>query len=204
MATVNDGQNPGRTGTPSRQPQGASRQGRAGGEDPTTQPGQYGTDVFGFPLPQTTNAPGSQGAAPGNSDVTVQAGQLEGHTPGIQVTPSEVTSTGLEGTQGHAPGGGGGTSVQYTDPFGYMGNDHRISTASADVDGPGDWTAMGDASGFEGATFPVLEGCRPVKTGAGQGNVTGASHPNAMDGGPQPRNGNSGRAAGPRHPDAGN
>ncbi len=202
MATVNDGQNPGRSSTPQRQSPAPKRQGRGGGpSDPTVQDGQLPSEIFGFAQSYSTGAPGSAGgSAP--SDVTVQEGQLEGNTPGIQVTSKEVTSTGLDGSQGYAPHAGG-EGVRYTDPFGYLGNDHRDSHASGAVSGPGDWTAMGDDSGFSGATLPALEGNRPTSTGAGTGSVTGASHPNAMDSGPQPRNGNGGKAAGPRHPDAG-
>jgi hypothetical protein len=172
VATVSDGQNPGRSSTPQRQSPGTKRQGRGGGpSDPTVQEGQLPSEIFGFSQHYSTGAPGSSGgSAPGGDAVTVQAGQLEGETPGIQVTSQEVTDTGLHGTQGHTPSAGGG-SVRYTDPFGYMGNDHRDSHASGTVDGPGDWTAMGDDSGFSGATFPVLEGNRPTHTGAGQGSV---------------------------------
>jgi hypothetical protein len=201
VATVSDGSNPGRSSTPQRQSPAPKRNGRAGGpSDPTVQEGQLPSEIFGFSQHYSTGAPGSQGATGPDPDVTVQAGQLEEGLSGV--TGSEITSTGLDGTQGHSPSAGG-EGVRYTDPFGYMGNEHRESHASGQVHGSGDWTAMGDDSGFSGATLPVLEGNRPVHTGAGQGNVTGASHPNAMDGGTQPRNGNGTKAAGPRHPDAG-
>ena len=170
MATVSDGQNPGRKGTPQRQSPAPKRNGRGeAGLDPTEQLGQTPGDIFGFSQSYHTGAPGTQGASGPDADVTIQAGQLEEGLSGV--SGSEITDTGLHGTQGHTPGGGGGTTVRYTDPFGYMGNDHRESHASGAVDGPGDWTAMGDDSGFSGATLPVLEGNRPVHTGIGQGSV---------------------------------
>lgn len=201
MATVSDGQNPGRSSTPQRQSPALKRNGRSGDSmPPTIQRGQLPDEIFGFPLHYSTGAPGSQGATGPDADVTIQAGQLEEGLSGV--SGSEIIDTGLSGSQGHSPSAGG-EGIRYTDPFGYMGNEHRESHASGTVDGPGDWTAMGDDSGFSGATLPALEGNRPTSTGAGSGSVTGAGHPNAMSSGPSPHNGNSGHAAGPRHPDAG-
>jgi hypothetical protein len=184
VATVSDGQNPGRSSTPQRQSPATKRQGAGhGGPEPTAQPGQLPADIFGFSQSYSTGAPGSQGARGGDADVTIQAGQLEEGLSGV--TGDEITSTGLAGSQGHRPSAGG-EGVRYTDPFGYMGNEHRESHASGTVSGSGDWTAMGDDSGFSGPTLPALEGNRPTSTGVGSGSVRGAGHPNAMDSGPQP------------------
>jgi hypothetical protein len=201
VATVSDGQNPGRSATPQRQSPSPARSGHGevtGG--PTVQRGQLPDEIFGFPQSYSTGAPGSGGGAMDSSDVTVQDGQISDGMSGL--TKAEVVETGMPGSQGARPHAGG-EGIRYTDPFGYMGNDHRDSHASGTISGPGEWTAFGDDNGFTGPTLPGLEGNRPVSTGIGGGSVTGASHPDAMDSGPQPRNGNGGRAAGPRHPDAG-
>lgn len=200
VATVRDGSNPGRAGdSPQRQSPSPARHGRGdGGLDPTEQNGQTPGDIFGFAQSYKTGAPGSAGATSSNADVTIQAGQLDEGLSGV--TGSQVTDTGMPGSAGGRPQGGG-DSVRYTDPFGYMGNANREVTASNQVGGPSDSTKFID--GFApGPTLPVLESNRPVSTGAGEGHVAGASHPDAMSHGPQPRNGNN-DAAGPRHPNAG-
>jgi hypothetical protein len=194
VATVSDGTNPGRSATPQRQSPGVKRQGSGGGgPEPTAQKGQLPSEIFGFPQSYSTGAHGSAGGAMDTSDVTVQDGQISDGMSGL--TKAEVTDTGLHGSQGFRPHAGG-ESVRYTDPFGYLGNDHRESHASGQVSGPGEWTAMGDDSGFSGATLPALEGNRPTATGIGSGSVRGAGHPNAMSSGSQPRpagNPNAGR-----------
>jgi hypothetical protein len=184
VATVNDGQNPGRSATPQRQSPGAHRHGHGGEPDPTVQNGQLPSEIFGFPQTYSTGAPGSGGATGPDSDVTIQAGQLTGGLAGV--TGREITDTGMPGSQGARPHAGGET-VRYTDPFGYMGNDHRDSSVSGQVSGPGEWTAWGDDNGFSGPTLPALEGNRPTSTGIGSGSVRGAGHPDAMDRGSQPR-----------------
>lgn len=201
VATVRDGSNPGRAGdSPQRQSPSPARAGRnEGGLDCTEQNGQTPGDIFGFAQSYKTGAPGSAGATSSNPDVTIQAGQLDEGLSGV--TGSQITDTGLHGSDGGHPQGGG-DSVRYTDPFGYMGNANRDVTAPNQVGGPSDSTKMID--GFSpGPTLPVLQNNRPVSTGAGEGTVAGASHPDAMATGPQPRNGNSGSAAGPKHPNAG-
>lgn len=177
MANVSDGQNPGRSSTPQRQPSsGAKRQGRGeSGIDPTNQLGQTPSEIFGFPQHYSTGAPGSSGGS-ADADVTIEAGQLDDGLAGV--TREEITSTGLHGSQGAAANGGGGTSVRYTDPFGYQGNVHREAHASGNLDGPGDWTTSGADNGFSGPTLPGLEGNRPTDTGVGKGHV-GVKHPNA-------------------------
>lgn len=177
MANVSDGQNPGRSSTPQRQPSsGAKRQGRGeAGLDPTVQNGQLPSEIFGFSISHSTGAPGSSGGS-ADADVTIEGGQLDDGLSGV--TRQEITETGAPGSQGAAPNGGGGTSVRYTDPFGYMGNVHREAHASGDIGGAGDWTLSGAANGFDGPTLPGLEGNRPTTTGAGEGHV-GVKHPNA-------------------------
>lgn len=200
MATVSDGTNPGRSATPQRQSPGTARAGRGTpGLDPTEQLGQTPDDIFGFSQSYSTGAPGSQGARSADADVTIQAGQLDEGLSGV--SGDEITSTGLDGSQG-ATNRQGGDGIRYRDPFGYMGNEHRDSMATGVVSGTGDWTQANSDGYAGGPTLPALEGNRPLSTGAGEGNVAGASHPDAMSSGPQPRDGN-GRAAGPRHPNAG-
>lgn len=184
MATVQDGSNPGRKGhQPARQSPSPARQGRGGSGDPTEQPGQTPPDIFGFAQSYSTGAPGTQGATGSNADVTIQAGQLDEGLSGV--TGSEITDTGAPGSAGGHKGAGG-DGVRYTDPFGYMGNDHRDSVAANQVGGPSDSTKGID--GFSpGPTFAVLENCRPVDTGAGDGHVRGAGNPNAEGGGTSPR-----------------
>ncbi len=176
MASVSDGTNPGRSATPQRQSPSPKRQGRGGGpSDPTVQEGQLPSEIFGFAQHYSTGAPGTQGATGPDPDVTVQAGQLEEGLSGV--TGKEITSTGLDGSQGARPQAGG-EGVRYTDPFGYLGNDHRDSHASGQVSGPGEWTAFGEDNGFSGPTLPALEGNRPTDTGIGKGHVH-AKHPDA-------------------------
>lgn len=202
MATVQDGTNPGRQGgRPQRQSPAPQRQGRnTDGTDPTEQTGQTPSEIFGFSQSYSTGAPGSSPHGARSSDVTIQPGQLDDGLSGV--TAAEITDTGLPGSQGASNSNGGPDSIRYTDPFGYMGNEHRDSHTSAHVGGTGDWTQANDMGYDSGPTLPALEGNRPLSTGAGGGSVVGASHPDAMSKGPQPRNGN-GQAAGPRHPDAG-
>lgn len=175
MATVSDGQNPGRSATPQRQSPAPARSGHGAGSDPTNQDGQTPSEIFGFHQSYSTGASGSQGKPTGNDDVTVQAGQLDDGLSGV--SREEITSTGMHGSTGASPHAGG-ESVRYTDPFGYMGNDHRDSHASMAISGPGDSTAWGNDNGFTGPTLPVLEGNRPTDTGVGQGHVS-AKHPNS-------------------------
>ena len=185
MATVSDGSNPGRSSTPQRQSPAPKRHGVGNGvSDPTNQIGQTPADIFGFSQSYSTGAAGSQGASGAPSDVTIQAGQLEEGLSGV--SGSEITDTGAPGGTG-ATHANGGTSVTYTDPFGIQGGVNRNVSVSAAVDGHGDWTTFGDDNGFSGPTLPVLEGNRPTSTGAGSGSVRGAGHPNAMDGGSNPR-----------------
>jgi hypothetical protein len=175
MAAVSDGTNPGRSGTPQRQAPSRKYNGRTiSGVDPTNELGQTPGDIFGFSQSYSTGAPGSRGSMTGSgTDVTEYDGQLEESVTGLK--GSAVTSTGAPGSTGaSAARSGGGESVTYTDPFGFMGNVNREVTVSGAVDGPGDWTTWGDDNGFSGATLPVLQNARPTQSGAGQGHVRGA------------------------------
>jgi hypothetical protein len=173
MATVNDGTNPGRSPQPARQSPGRMRNGRAeAGLDPTNELGQIHSDLLGFHGEYySTGARGSTGGGSVPADVTIQKGQLDSGLS--NVSGSEITSTGAPGSKG-ASSRGGGQTVTYTDPFGYMGQEHRESSATMAVDGPGDSTQFGDNSGFSGPTLPVLQNARPTSSGAGQGRIRGA------------------------------
>ena len=158
---------------PSRQSPSTKQNGRQGGtSDPTSPSNQTPSDIFGFTQVYSTGARGSGGAAEGSSDVTTERGQID---PGLaMVTKQEITSTGAPGSQG-ASRSGGGDSVSYTDPFGYLsGGGDQDSYPGAAVDGPSDWTTFGEGSGFSGPTLPALANGRPTSTGAGSGRVRGA------------------------------
>lgn len=176
MATVSDGQNPGRSSTPQRQSPAPKRNGRgSGGLDPTEQNGQTPDEIFGFHQSYSTGAPGGASGGGENADVTTQPGQFDTHLTGL--SESDITGTGAKGSDG-AHHSSGGESVKYTDPFGYQGNAQREVTTNGATSGPGDWTTWGDDNGFSGPTLPALEGNRPTSTGAGDGHV-GVKHPNA-------------------------
>jgi hypothetical protein len=176
MAAVTEGANPGRTNTQgSRQSPARGQHGRSGGtSDPTSPSDQTPSDIFGFAQTYSTGARGSTGAPSQdgpNGDVTVERGQLD---PGLaQVSGSEITSTGAPGSQG-ARNSPGGDTVTYTDPFGYLGQEHRESSTAGRVSGSGDWTQANDMGYDGGPTLPVLQNARPTSSGAGQGRIRGA------------------------------
>ncbi|HEY1700885.1 MAG TPA: hypothetical protein VGG75_14335 [Trebonia sp.] len=172
MAAVSDGTNPGRSSRPERQSPGRKRNGRAeSGVDPTNENGQVPSEIFGFSQTYSTGARGSSGGHE-PTDVTLMPGQLD--TGLAQVSGSEITSTGAPGSTGARSGSSGGETVTYTDFFGFMGQEHRESSATMHVDGPGDSTQFGDNSGFSGVTLPILQNARPTSSGAGMGHVRGA------------------------------
>jgi hypothetical protein len=179
MAAVNDGTNPGRTGTPARQEEagGPARNGRQGGGlDPTNQLGQTPSTIFGMDTGiKDTGAPGSSDFKM-PSDVTLEAGQLDddlGHS-----SEQFVKSSGAPGSEGSTHPTGG-ESVTYTDPWAMIGGVTREQHVQGATSGPGDWTTWGEDNGFSGPSLPGLENNRPTDSGAGHGHVRGSGHPNA-------------------------
>jgi hypothetical protein len=169
MATVNDGTNPGRSPQPARQSPSRVRHGRAeAGLDPTNETGQTPSEIFGFSQTYSTGARGSSGGGSVPSDVTIQKGQLDSGLS--NVSGSEITSTGASGSAG-ASNRGGGETVTYTDPFGYIGQEHRESSTTGRISGDGDWTQANSDGYSGGPTLPILQNARPTSTGAGQGHV---------------------------------
>lgn len=171
MATVpENGTNPGRAGRPMREDPARRRNGRAAGGDPTNEPGQPATSVFGMSAPTTTGAKGSAGSSTSAStDVTEYDGQLEQSITGL--SGSAVTSTGMPGSTGASPGAGG-ESVTYTDPYGFIGGVNREVTTSGTISGEGDWTQANRDGYAGGPTLPILQNNRPTSTGMGQGHVS--------------------------------
>lgn len=159
--------NPGRSPRPAR----TSANGRKGvaeaGVDATNQLGQTPSDVFGFPVNYNTGLGGTSGGhAP--SDVTAQAGQLNNTIEGDN---ANVTDTGLDGSAGSNPSGGGET-VTYTDAFalpGY-GNDAAQMSSPNATSGLGDSTLF-NGNGLSGPTLPGLTNSRETDTGIGKGHA---------------------------------
>jgi hypothetical protein len=169
MAAVPDGTNPGRSPRPERQSPSRHRHGRGEAGDDTMETIQTPSEIFGFAQTYSTGARGSTGSHTSDStDVTEYDGQLEESVTGL--SGAAITSTGAPGSSG-ARNSSGGETVTYTDPFGYMGQEHRESSTSGHIGGPEDWTQFGQGSGFSGPTLPALQNARPVTTGAGQGHV---------------------------------
>jgi hypothetical protein len=171
MAAVSDGTNPGRAGKPERQMPGTKYHGRPEtGLDPTMERGQVPADIFGIAQSYSTGARGSSGGTE-PTDVTTMPGQVD---KGLaQVFGAQITSTGAPGTEG-ARNSMGGEHITYTDPFGYLGQEHRESSTSGRVSGTGDWTQANDMGYDSGPTLPSLVNARPTSSGAGQGRVRGA------------------------------
>src|ERR1700722_726062 len=168
--------NDGTRGTKPTRQTGGGRSGRGeAGLDPTEQLGQTPPDIFGFSQSYSTGAKGTQGASGAPADVTVQPGQLDEGLSGV--TGGEITDTGLHGSQG-ASNSGGGESISYTDPFGYLGGGGGKVTTSDSISGGGDWTQANSDGYDSGPTLPALEGNRPTSTGIGEGHV-GVKHPHA-------------------------
>lgn len=136
---------------------------------------QTPSQIFGFAQTYSTGAGGTHPATTDgpNSDPTVEQGQLD---PGLaMVNGQEIVSSGAPGSASVGAGNhAGGETVTYTDFFGFMGQEHRITTTQGNVSGDGDWTGWGDSTGFGGPTIPILQNARPTQSGAGQGHVRGA------------------------------
>lgn len=157
---------PGRSPRPART-SASGRKGTSAGGDPTNQPGQTPADVFGFPQTYSTGLSGSSGGhAP--SEVTAEAGQLSNSIEGVS---GSVTDTGLSGSAGSKPSGGG-DHVSFTDAFALQGygNDAANVSAANQVSGHGDSTGFND-NGLSGPTLPGLENSRVTDTGLGKGSA---------------------------------
>jgi hypothetical protein len=177
MATARDGVNPARTGVPERQSPSPKRSGRASGADPTTQEGQTPSTVFGQPTGISSSGMKGSSDFKAPSDVTLEAGQLDddlGHS-----SEQFVKNSGMPGSEGASPQGGGGEHITYTDPYAIIGGVERTNETSGATSGPGDWTTWGDDNGFSGPTLPGLENNRPTDSGVGRGHASAHPHPNA-------------------------
>lgn len=140
------------------------------GTDPTNEPGQYPSSLFGVALPQGTGAAGSAGAS-GAADPTNEPGQL---TEGISGSgPSVTANTGAPGSTGAQNSSGGGPdSVTFTRPGSFLTGTNVQDTVSDTVSGPADWTQAIDGSyAGGGPQLPGVKGNEPTSTGAGGGRV---------------------------------
>lgn len=172
MTNLAPGQVPisGTTDTQPRQTEAYS--GRpAGGMDPTLEPGNYASSLFGVALPQGTGAPGSQGAAPGagNDDPTNEPGQLNEGLSGLG--PADTANTGAPGSAGATNGSSGPDTVTYTRPGSYLSGTYKQDVVSDTISGSGDWTQAIDGSYGAGPQLPGIQGNMPDGTGAGAGQV---------------------------------
>ena len=144
---------------------------KAGGLDPTLEPGNYADSLFGVQLPQGTGAPGSQGATySGDVDPTNEPGQLNEGLSGLG--PSAIADTGAPGSMGAQNGGAGPDTVTYTRPGSYLSGTYQPDTVHESVSGPNDWTQAIDGSyAGGGPQLPGISGNEPTTTGAGMGRV---------------------------------
>jgi hypothetical protein len=146
----------------------SGRSGNSGGDDTTTQPGQYppggwGNAIFGGPLPDGTGAPGTQGGG-ASPDPTNQPGQVSDGLTGI--TDAEITETGAPGTQGAVVQSGGSSSVTYTHPNDGIGPYESV-TRGESLSGPGDSTMANDAGyATGGPQLPAIKGNEPEAGGS--------------------------------------
>lgn len=182
--------------------------------DATTQPGQYGPDLFGVALPQKS-APGSGGALTGGNyggaaDPTNEPGQYPPNEAisGVKLDVGGMGEFQPPGTTGATPGEGGGTSksMQVTGVDLMANTPHPVT---ATVDGTGDWTATEqyypDAEAITGTPLPHSQGAARGDYQPAGGHVVTPHHPNNMnqvanDWAPQPVPTN-GQVWDPGHPD---
>jgi hypothetical protein len=148
-------------------PGGDDRSGTGGGNDPTTEPGQYPPaddhGIFGGPLPTGTGAPGTAGGH-GASDPTVEAGQLTEDFTGVPAR--DVTDTNAPGSGGaSASDGAGPDAVDFTRAGSYLSGTYTSDTVRDSIDGAGNWTEAND-SGY-GTDGPKLPGMAEPKAGQG-------------------------------------
>lgn len=139
------------------------------GDDPTFEPGQYPSSLFGVALPQGTGAGGSAGAS-GGADPANQPGQLNEGISGLGA--SATADTGAPGSTGQQNGGAGGTTVTYTEPGSFLSGTNQTGTVSDSISGTSDWTQAIDGSyAGGGPQLPGISGNEPTSTGAGGGRV---------------------------------
>ena len=149
--------------------QGAAAQGMSDIDDPTNEPGQYPSSLFGVSLPQTTGAMGTAGAA-GGADPANEPGQLNEGISGLG--PSATADTGAPGSAGQQNGAGGGTAITYSRPGAYLTGTNQQDTVHDNISGTGDWTQAIDGSyAGGGPQLPGISGNEPTSTGAGAGRV---------------------------------
>jgi hypothetical protein len=142
---------------------------RDGTSDATNEPGQYppgdwGTAIFGGPLPDGTGAPGTRGANQGDTDPTNEPGQTQDGLTGI--SEQDITQTGAPGTGTTPNDQGGAASISYTRPGSYLTGTYQTDTYNDDIQGPRDSTQANDegyATG--GPQLPGLKGNEPVPGG---------------------------------------
>jgi hypothetical protein len=157
---------------------GRKTSGAGRGGDPTAEPGQYPSSLFGMPLPQGTGAPGSQGAR-GAADPTNQPGQVEEGFTGLG--PSDVADTGAPGSAGASPAlGQGEDTVTYTPMTAGLGT-YRTESVQDEISGPGDWTAANDQGYASGG--PQLPGVKGNEPSVNEGPYTANSGGRVLRGG---------------------
>lgn len=141
--------------------------------DATTMPGQYGDDLFGVPLPQSSAA-GSGGAQSGGNfggsvDPTNEPGQYPANEPltGVKLdTGGDGGAFQPPGREGAQPGEGSGTSkTMRVTGVDLMANTPHEVTGT--VDGRGDWTAT---AGYYPDNEPVTGVALPMVNGAARGD----------------------------------
>jgi hypothetical protein len=165
------GQTPGYGSVSGARETGAYSGTKTGGLDPTLEPGNYSSSIFGVQLPAGTGAPGSQGAAySGDVDPTNQPGQLNEGISGEG--PAQTANTGAPGSQGATNGGAGPDAVSFTRPGSYLSGTYQQDTVHDSISGPSDWTQAIDGSyAGGGPQLPGIKGNEPTSTGAGAGRV---------------------------------
>lgn len=167
MANLTPGQQVG-MGDVSGARESSAYSGTATSADPTTEPGQYPSSLFGVSLPQGTGAGGSAGAQ-GGGDPVNEPGQLNEGISGLG--PADTANTGAPGSAGASNAGGGPDSVTYTRPGSYLSGTNQQDTVHDSISGPNDWTQAIDGSYGGGPQMPGIRGNEPGGTGAGGGRV---------------------------------
>lgn len=137
--------------------------------DPTNEPGQYpvgdwGTSIFGGPLPDGTGAPGTAGYGRGASgDPTNEPGQTSDGLTGL--TEDQITNSGAPGTTGAQSREGGGPAISYTLPGSYLSGTYQSETMNDPTSGPQDETQANDQGYASGG--PKLPGMQEPAAGTG-------------------------------------